>query len=58
MEFGYNIYVFTIGFYNVQVGMLLEHTVGNLDPLYIVAMVPDGLKVPRLVFVVVLFIQN
>ncbi|KAI0529161.1 hypothetical protein KFK09_001708 [Dendrobium nobile] len=31
-----------------MVGMLLEHTVGNLDPLYIVTMVPDGLKVPRL----------
>ncbi|KAL0927682.1 hypothetical protein M5K25_001880 [Dendrobium thyrsiflorum] len=31
-----------------MVGMLLEHTVGNLDPLYIVSMVPDGLKVPRL----------
>ncbi|PWZ37841.1 Vacuolar protein sorting-associated protein 41 [Zea mays] len=23
---------------------LLEHTVGNLDPLYIVNLVPDGLK--------------
>lgn len=31
-----------------MVGMLLEHTVGNLDPLYIVTMVPNGLKVPRL----------
>lgn len=30
-----------------QVGMLLEHTVGNLDPLYIVSLVPDGLEIPR-----------
>ena len=29
--------------------MLLEHTVGNLDPLYIVNMVPNGLEIPRLV---------
>lgn len=28
--------------------MLLEHTVGNLDPLYIVNMVPNGLEIPRL----------
>jgi hypothetical protein len=27
--------------------MLLEHTVGNMDPLYIVNMVPDGLEIPR-----------
>lgn len=33
-----------------QVGMLLEHTVGNLDPLYIVNMVPNGLEIPRLVW--------
>lgn len=33
--------------YTAQVGMLLEHTVGNLDPLYIVSMVPDGLEIPR-----------
>ncbi|KAL5213790.1 hypothetical protein ABZP36_002942 [Zizania latifolia] len=31
-----------------MVGMLLEHTVGNLDPLYIVNLVPDGLEIPRL----------
>ncbi|KAG9442877.1 hypothetical protein H6P81_018731 [Aristolochia fimbriata] len=31
-----------------MVGMLLEHTVGNLDPLYIVNMVPNGLHIPRL----------
>ncbi|XP_024023783.1 vacuolar protein sorting-associated protein 41 homolog [Morus notabilis] len=31
-----------------MVGMLLEHTVGNLDPLYIVNMVPNGLEIPRL----------
>ncbi|KAJ6837104.1 vacuolar protein sorting-associated protein 41-like protein isoform X2 [Iris pallida] len=31
-----------------MVGMLLEHTVGNLDPLYIVSMVPTGLRIPRL----------
>ncbi|KAF7805659.1 vacuolar protein sorting-associated protein 41-like protein [Senna tora] len=28
--------------------MLLEHTVGNLDPLYIVNKVPYGLEIPRL----------
>ncbi|XLR53559.1 hypothetical protein S83_004231 [Arachis hypogaea] len=27
-----------------MVGMLLEHTVGNLDPLYIVNKVPNGLR--------------
>ncbi|XP_021899074.1 vacuolar protein sorting-associated protein 41 homolog [Carica papaya] len=32
-----------------MVGLLLEHTVGNLDPLYIVNMVPNGLEIPRLV---------
>lgn len=31
-----------------MVGMLLEHTVGNMDPLYIVKLVPDGLEIPRL----------
>ncbi|KAG2670900.1 hypothetical protein I3760_14G108100 [Carya illinoinensis] len=31
-----------------MVGMLLEHTVGSLDPLYIVNMVPNGLEIPRL----------
>ncbi|PWZ26242.1 Uncharacterized protein YnbB [Zea mays] len=31
-----------------MVGNLLEHTVGNLDPLYIVSLVPDGLEIPRL----------
>ncbi|MQL97555.1 hypothetical protein Taro_030246 [Colocasia esculenta] len=31
-----------------KIGVLLEHTVGNLDPLYIVRMVPDGLRIPRL----------
>lgn len=30
-----------------QVGVLLEHTVGNLDPLYIVNRVPNGLEIPR-----------
>ena len=30
--------------------MLLEHTVGNLDPLHIVNVVPDGLEIPRSVF--------
>ncbi|XP_050206170.1 vacuolar protein sorting-associated protein 41 homolog isoform X3 [Mercurialis annua] len=32
-----------------MVGVLLEHTVGNLDPLYIVNMVPNGLEIPRLI---------
>ncbi|KAL5713390.1 Vacuolar protein sorting-associated protein 41 [Ranunculus cassubicifolius] len=31
-----------------MVGVLLEHTVGNLDPLYIVNLVPNGLVIPRL----------
>ncbi|XP_009787110.1 vacuolar protein sorting-associated protein 41 homolog [Nicotiana sylvestris] len=31
-----------------MVGVLLEHTVGNLDPLYIVNMLPNGLVIPRL----------
>uniref|UniRef100_A0A2P2MIV2 Vacuolar protein sorting-associated protein 41 homolog n=1 Tax=Rhizophora mucronata TaxID=61149 RepID=A0A2P2MIV2_RHIMU len=31
-----------------MVGVLLEHTVGNLDPLHIVNMVPNGLEIPRL----------
>ncbi|KAE8660371.1 Vacuolar protein sorting-associated protein 41-like protein [Hibiscus syriacus] len=31
-----------------MVGVLLEHTVGNLDPIYIVNMVPNGLEIPRL----------
>ncbi|KAJ0714190.1 putative chromatin regulator PHD family [Helianthus annuus] len=31
-----------------MVGVLLEHTVGNLDPLYIVNIVPNGLEIPRL----------
>ncbi|KAK1272690.1 hypothetical protein QJS04_geneDACA019150 [Acorus gramineus] len=31
-----------------MVGVLLEHTVGNLDPLYIVNIVPNGLQIPRL----------
>jgi hypothetical protein len=30
-----------------QVRNLLEHTVGNLDPLYIVSLVPDGLEITR-----------
>lgn len=29
--------------------MLLEHTIGNLDPLYIINIVPNGLEIPRLV---------
>jgi hypothetical protein len=35
-----------------MVGLLLEHTVGNLDPLYIVNMVPNGLEIPRLVLTI------
>lgn len=31
-----------------MVGVLLEHTVGNLDPLHIVNMLPNGLEIPRL----------
>uniref|UniRef100_A0A7N0RCY2 Vacuolar protein sorting-associated protein 41 homolog n=2 Tax=Kalanchoe fedtschenkoi TaxID=63787 RepID=A0A7N0RCY2_KALFE len=31
-----------------MVGVLLEHTVGNLDPLHIVSMVPNGMEIPRL----------
>ncbi|XP_078448521.1 vacuolar protein sorting 41 [Wolffia australiana] len=31
-----------------MIGALLEHTVGNLDPLYIVRTVPEGLRIPRL----------
>ncbi|EPS74380.1 hypothetical protein M569_00372, partial [Genlisea aurea] len=31
-----------------MVGVLLEHTVGYLDPLYIVSMVPNGLEIPKL----------
>ncbi|XP_031486112.1 vacuolar protein sorting-associated protein 41 homolog [Nymphaea colorata] len=31
-----------------MVAKLLEHTVGNLDPLYIVNMVPQGMLIPRL----------
>lgn len=31
-----------------MVGVLLEHTVGHLDPLYIVRLVPNGLQIPRL----------
>ncbi|XP_061345356.1 vacuolar protein sorting-associated protein 41 homolog isoform X2 [Gastrolobium bilobum] len=31
-----------------MVGILLEHTVGNLDPLYIVSKVPNGMEIPRL----------
>ncbi|PPD88885.1 hypothetical protein GOBAR_DD14149 [Gossypium barbadense] len=31
-----------------MVGVLLEHTVGNLDPLYLVNIVPNGLEIPRL----------
>jgi hypothetical protein len=30
-----------------QVRNLLEHTVGNLDPLYIVSLVPGGLELTR-----------
>lgn len=41
---------------NGQVGVLLEHTVGNLDPLYIVNMVPNGLKIPRLVLTEIFFL--
>ncbi|KAI9080167.1 hypothetical protein K1719_037845 [Acacia pycnantha] len=31
-----------------MVGILLEHTVGNLDPLYIVNKVPNWMEIPRL----------
>ncbi|KAL5650920.1 hypothetical protein ACJX0J_036378 [Zea mays] len=31
---------------------LLEHTVGNLDPLYIVSLVPDGLEITRLLRII------
>lgn len=31
-----------------MVGVLLEHTVGKFDPLYIVNIVPTGLEIPRL----------
>ncbi|KAH9618528.1 hypothetical protein KSS87_018147 [Heliosperma pusillum] len=31
-----------------MIGRLLEHTVGNLDPLHIVNVVPDGVEIPRL----------
>ncbi|KAK4607466.1 hypothetical protein RGQ29_001346 [Quercus rubra] len=31
-----------------MMGVLLEHTVGNPDPLYIVNTVPNGLEIPRL----------
>uniref|UniRef100_A0A162A733 Vacuolar protein sorting-associated protein 41 homolog n=1 Tax=Daucus carota subsp. sativus TaxID=79200 RepID=A0A162A733_DAUCS len=31
-----------------MVGVLLEHTDGNLDPLYIVNIIPNGLEIPRL----------
>lgn len=41
---------------NGQVGVLLEHTVGNLDPLYIVNMVPNGLEIPRLVLTEIFFL--
>lgn len=41
-----------------QVGMLLEHTVGNLDPLYIVSLVPDGLEIPKYVSLEVYFAQR
>jgi hypothetical protein len=40
-----------------QVGMLLEHTVGNLDPLYIVSLVPDGLEIPRYVTIKIYFVE-
>jgi hypothetical protein len=41
-----------------QVGMLLEHTVGNLDPLYIVSLVPDGLEIPRYVCTRFFFVET
>ncbi|KAJ7513739.1 hypothetical protein O6H91_23G012400 [Diphasiastrum complanatum] len=31
-----------------MVGALLEHTVGNIDPLHLVNQVPSGMKIPRL----------
>jgi hypothetical protein len=37
--------------------MLLEHTVGNLDPLYIVSLVPDGLERPRYVTIKIYFVE-
>ena len=48
--FPWYLYIMTIivlVYNNEQIGMLLEHTVGNLDPLYIVKKVPDGLEIPR-----------
>lgn len=30
-----------------QVGSLLEHTVGHVDPLHLVNMVPPGMSIPR-----------
>ena len=32
-----------------QVGALLEHTVGHIDPLHLVNKVPAGMHIPRLV---------
>ena len=32
-----------------QVGALLEHTVGHIDPLHLVNKVPGGMHIPRLV---------
>lgn len=40
-------FLYYISSYFLQVGVLLEHTVGNLDPLYIVNMLPNGLEIPR-----------
>lgn len=33
--------------YAFQVGQLLEHTVGHVDPLHLVNMVPPGMSIPR-----------
>ncbi|CAA3003881.1 vacuolar sorting-associated 41 homolog, partial [Olea europaea subsp. europaea] len=30
-----------------MVGLLLKHTVGNFDPLYVVNMLPNDLEIPR-----------
>ena len=32
---------------NWQVGSLLEHTVGHIDPLHLVNKVPAGMSIPR-----------
>lgn len=38
-----------------QVGSLLEHTVGHVDPLHLVNRVPAGMSIPRSVLALQLF---